>query len=402
MPVPTTRRAINIAILAGCYLFVLLTNSGFAQAPTGDAIDYRQIAAAAPGLPDEVGSAYAGRFVVHYLVGVVAHATGMSLDLAYGLSWGLLMLVLAAVLLALFGDLPTGDFAVCAALFVLSPYALRPYALQTGMVQDLVFVIGCGICLFGLRRYLVRWVLIGLLLAAVGRQSVIAVAPVVAIWLLFDPGWRVAVDTARRRWAAVAALTVTYGMFAAIKLFTAPFSGDYEPSILRDSVLTRIGDLPGAAGELAAHFARTAVPLVVPGAAALALLLVVGVRRAGFGFYAALAFAAAIVAQPAMINPAWPGFAYNEQRLSALALLPLVYAVAVLLPMTTWRGAATVRTAAALALLAIASLHHEFSVVGPNSLPQFLITQFAAALAVAALLLTGRRRPADRLEPTAR
>ncbi|MET0452986.1 MAG: hypothetical protein ABW137_14250 [Mycobacterium sp.] len=390
-------------ILLGFVAFLFLTNAGIAAAPTGDAVDYRAIAIAAPGLPhEEIGSAYTGRFVVHYLVGELSSATGMPLGFAYGVALVAVLLTLSAVVYGLLRDRSTSEFAIAAALFALSPYALRPYLLQTTLLQDLVFVIGLGVCLLGLRQRLVVPVLAGLVVAVLGRQSAIAVAPVAAVWILADPAWRSATSRRPRTVAAAAAVLLTAGVYVAIKAFTAPFTGDYEPSVLRNSVLNRIGDLPGAATELAAHAARTAVPLIVPLAVIVTLVVCVGARRVGFRTWATLVVAASIVAQPLMIDPAWPGFAYNEQRLAALALLPLACAAGDLYAQWRRRPLAGNWLVLVLALLAVGSLHHEFSLVGPASLAVFLAVQVAVAVAVAALVTLNNRPPPPPAPPLLR
>jgi hypothetical protein len=228
--------------------------------------------------------------------------------------------------------------------------------------------------------------------AVLARQTAIALAPVAAVWVLLDSHWRAASGAARRPWLnAVAVLAMPFGLFWAVRVFVSRFSVRYEPSLLHDSVVMRIADMPGAATELAAHFARTAIPLAVPAAVLVSLIAVVGVRRVRPACWGYVVAAAVVAAQPAMIDPRWEGFHSNEQRLAALAILPLVCAIALLLAESRWRAGPAACAAAILAIVAVASLHHEFTAVGPATLTQFLGLQLTATALVAALIIINRR-----------
>lgn len=390
-----TARDPRIWILLALYVVLLGTNAGFSQDPTDDAIDYHRIAAAAPGLPAQpIGSAYTARFATHYAVGLLHWATGLSLEVAYAVAFAAVLAALFATVHILFRTLAVGDYAFAAALFVLNPYVLRPYELQTETLQDLVFVLGVGICLIGLRDRSSRAVLVGLVIAVLGRQTAIAVAPVVAVWVLLDARWR-SPARGRRAWpTAILAVALTLAIFVEVRLWSARFSLPFEPTGVDDTVFNLFGALPGTAAELAAHFARIVVPLAVPLTALVTLVVVVGWRKVSFAGWGALLMAAAITVQPAITDPRFPGFAFNEQRLAALAILPLAVAVATLLAQTQWRWPerfARMVSVALVVVVAVASLHHEFSSVGPSTLTQFLATQAVAAAVVAVLLGLGRR-----------
>jgi hypothetical protein len=383
----------RIWVLAALYAVVIATNSGFAQPPTDDALDYRRIADAAPQLPSNplVASAFTARLSIHYLVGLVHKGTGLALDTTYNVVFAVLMVLLLAVVHLLFRSLPVGDFAFAAALFIFDPYSFRPYLLQTETLQDPVFVLGIGICLLGMRVRSTRVLLLGLVVALLGRQTAVVAAPVLAAWVLLDPRWRSQSD-GRRAWpTAAAALAVTAVLFMAIRILCARFSIHFEPTGLHDTVFNLVSGLPGTATEMAAHFARLAVPLLVPLAVFGTLAAVVGWRRVPLASWACLALCVAIIAQPAVTDPRFPGFAFNEQRLAALGLLPLVYGIAVLLGQTRRRRPGPWLPLLLVGILSLESLHHEFSWFGPQSLAQFLAVQLAAATAVAALLFWDRR-----------
>lgn len=384
----STRLDLRLGILVAFAALVLVTNAALGAPPTHDSIDYREIASAAPHLPHgNIGSAYTGRFVVHYTVGLFSWVTRLPLGAAYAVALAVVLAFLGAVVLALLRRCSLGEFTIAAGLLALSPYAVRPYLIQTSMLGDLVFVIGLGVGLLGVRSRRAPLLLLGLVVAVLGRQSAIGVAPAFALWVLLDPAWRSAVSIRVRVATAAAAVVVTAALYAGIRAFTAPFTVPYEPSLLHDSVLKRAADLPGAASELIAHAARTMAPLIVPVALIIALVVGIGWRRVTFRCGGSLVVGAALVAQPLMIDPAWTGFAHNEQRLAALALLPLSCAVADLLGLAHRSDMPRSRILIAVGLLAIGSLHHEFSVVGPTSLGMFLVIQFVVAVAVCWLVL---------------
>ncbi|OBA82414.1 hypothetical protein A5642_27340 [Mycolicibacterium mucogenicum] len=368
--------------------FLLVSNSALGAPPTHDSIDYREIASAAPHLPHgHIGSAYTGRFVVHYTVGLFSWATGLPLGAAYAVALAGVLVVLGAVILALLQSCSLGEFSIAAGLLALSPYALRPYLIQTSMLGDLVFVIGLGASLYGVRSRRVPQVLAGLVVAVLGRQSAIGVAPVLALWVLLDPAWRSSVSIRVRVTIAAVAVVLTTALYSGVRAFTARFTIPYEPSLLHDSVLKRIADLPAAASELITHAARTMAPLIVPVALIIVLVISLGWRRVTFRCWGSLVVAASLVVQPLMIDPAWTGFAHNEQRLAALALLPLSCAAADLLGLAHRSDMPRSRILITVGLLAIGSLHHEFSVVGPTSLGTFLAIQFVVAVAACWLVL---------------
>ena len=275
----------RIGLLVAFFLIVLATNAEFFHTNVDDGVDYRQMAAAAPGLPSHpIASAFTGRFAIHYLVGLIAYFAGLSLDEAYILVWAVLMAALLLTIYALFRWLAVGDFALCTALFVLNPYTLRPYILHPDMLQDLVFVLGLCVCLIGLRKQSTLGVLVGLVVAVLGRQTAIAVAPIVAAWIVFDPAWRKGSSRRIARLTASAALASTFVIFVGVKAWTRRFSLNFEPSVLHNSILNRIIDQPDAAQEIAIHFARTAVPLVVPVMVLLSVITVVGRRHLDLTF----------------------------------------------------------------------------------------------------------------------
>jgi hypothetical protein len=178
-----------------------------------------------------------------------------------------------------------------------------------------------------------------------------------------------------------------------------PCTKPFGPRIPQDTILPLLQQLPQSLPGLGTHVLRVAIPFVLP----LVVLGVVTVRdwrrgpRKRLHFWGLMALSAAIVIQPLGIGDTFPGFAYNEPRLSAIGLLPFVLALGVRLSTIRFRLTPGWGTVVATAI-ALASLHHVYTTVGPKSLAQFLVIQLVAAAAVAVCLwqaLTAERADDD-------
>ena len=182
-------RSISMLAVVG---WLIVSNAKVFGRPIGDSLDYRIVSMAAPRLPaQEIGSAYSGRFITHYVIGVLADVSGSSLGLAYALGFIAVVGALLITLHLLLCALPLPAYVLCVDVLVPSPYFIRPYLQDPGSLQDLVFVLGTALCLVALLRHRPALVLAGLAIALVGRQSALLVAPVTAIWVIVDPDWRV-------------------------------------------------------------------------------------------------------------------------------------------------------------------------------------------------------------------
>jgi hypothetical protein len=389
--------------VAGVFAFLLATNRWTApKVWSQDALSYGLMSRAAPGLPDGkvVGSAYSGRWIPHYLVGLLADATGAGQHTAYwiaGIAAVAALTVVAAVLLAAL-DLPPAIAVLLLAAFVAAPYATpRETLLAPGLLQDEVFVLGLAVCLAGLLRVHFGLVVTGALVAVAGRQTAVPVLLVVAAWILLDGHWRAGARGRVRRWEAVACVVAGLALYAVILVVTHPFTYAFGPDSPSDTIA---GSWPGL-HALVAHVGRTLVPFLVPLAVLAATWLVrlragAGRRDVGRQTWLCLALWGIIALQPLVISPDFPGFSYNEQRLAGLGLLPLWVAVALELRAALRAEIVdfdrAVLPVAAIAV-ALASLSHVYSSVGPRSLGQFIALQALAAAVLAGIVVLAARRP---------
>src|SRR6266581_704856 len=372
-------RARNLLFFAMLGLFLAGTNRwmswddgiGFLQA--NDVRSYETIAQAAPLFPSR-------QIPLHTL---------------YRFAWAaLILLTLYAIhqaLVALQID-PTA-YRLCLALFLTNPYALRYYAIVPGMLQDLVFVFGTAVVWLGLVRTSGSLVVAGTLVAALGRQTAVMLVPAIGAWMFWSTAWRARSARERMLWAilpGVAAGVCYVATSRVVRSFALPsLNVDYLVGLL---VWVKGGDFAWVTlGELCL---RAAVPFAV--SVAVVLGLVASAQRKSRSawplpreVWLCLFFMMMIAAQPILAGPKITG--QNASRLSALGLVYAVgmvaYAYRSIQP--AWSSP---RRIVLGAILLLSSLHHAYSVWGPQDARQFALAQFAlAAGALACVALAARQ-----------
>jgi hypothetical protein len=388
-------------------LFVCATNKWVSWATdlnvyhSTDDVNYRAMASAAPGLlHHRIVEWHAERFPVHWVVGETARITHISLTASYRVYVFLVAIGVCMVLGQLVRriDLSLLGCVVCLGLFIFNPYTLRPMFLSPGGVADLVFVLGATIATTGLVLRAPLPLLAGLLLASVARQTAVPAAAVAAAAVVLDPGWRARLGTHRLPIAA-AAVVLPVACYALIRVVAHPFSGP-SPSLHTITLLGAKLQLSG----LAQHFGRCVIVLL---AASVMLAAAWWTRRLlrnappptdasqklnTGAVLGCLAFGAAIFGQAMVLNPAWA--VYNENRLSMLGLVPLIVAFGLVLADVERRRREPIRAAPALlivALLAVGSFHHIYSLIGGSTSGLTVALQIAVSGAAAIVLLLSTR-----------
>ena len=399
-------RTVSLILFAGIVLMLLAparwTGNGDIHPWADDPVAYEKIASAAPGFPDgHIASAHSERFVPHYIVGMFNEATGLSLHASYRIF--ALLTIFATLLVAerIMRTLkpPWWIYAFSLTAFALAPYALRGTILFPAAFQDLVFVLGAGICMLGLLRLQYPLVLIGAFVALSGRQTALLFAAAAAVWMVFAPDWKQKAELRTRLWQG-AALVVGLGLtYLVIKHVVKGFTINFSPDKPSDTIIFG----PPGLHDLISHLARCMDPIVVPGAAlatVLGILAAAGtrMRELPLRLWLSLLLSAAIVVQPVVINPNFPGFSNNEQRLAGLGLLPLCVALAIALIEADRRRLIVPSPqlfAGGMAVLVLSSLHHIFTVVGPSDVKEYAAIQILCGLLlIAGLLYTSRTTPA--------
>jgi hypothetical protein len=382
-----------------------------------DIYRYEQIAAAAPGAPaDQIGSAWTEKAAAPWLAGALGDVLGVSYRDVFRAFVGIVGIgtVLAVSRICVRLQLSVPATLLCLSLLILSPYTFRPYLLGPGAAQDLVFVLGLALLLWGLAGGRLRIVLLGGAVAILGRQTALLVAAAAVPWLWVGTGWRER-RPIERLLSSAALLALVAGIFLGVKRAVSSFTFSFAPRIPEDTILPWLGQ-PGTIEDLYVHLRGIALPLIVVGACILgtvATLRRTGAPRLPVEFWCALLIAGAIVVQPLLISPSgsWPGLRGNEERLSALALAPLcvalAYAVRQAERKVRWVGAPWWLMNSAVVALLLASHNFSYSRLVPDDTAVehgVLITTALQMLAGGLLgwLLASRYGPALRQQAPAR
>jgi hypothetical protein len=375
-----------------------------------DTETYARIAAAAPGFPHtDIGSAFTERFAFPWVLGAAGDLFGGGPHVPFRIMFALFVVGTLALMVDICRRLGLAASAslLCVGLFALNPYVFRGDAIAPGPVDE-AFVLGIAVLIWGLVAVRFAGVMAGAIVAILGRQSALIAVPAAAVWLYVGSGWRI--RPPRRRLIAIAVVVGTVlALYGVIKVSITSFTYSFAPSIPSDTVIPVVGH-PGTPSALATHLARIAAPLVLWAGALIGASVGLARARERFRppseFWCAALIGASIIAQPLIISPHFPGFEANEQRLSALGLLPLCVALAYLLrdagaslkDAPTWA-----LIAGAVALLA-GSLHDKFTIVGPQGNGQFVALELVAAAVLACTVAAviaarARRDPAIAVEP---
>ena len=350
-----------------------------------DELQYESIARATPGLPHtDISAAASQRFVSHWLVGVLADITNLGLHTTYRIAAYACLVAIAFVVvrLAIAFELPLSAGVLALGLVITNPYAWRLLLIAPAMLSDGLLVLGVAVALLGLVEKRPWLATVGCVVAALGRETGLAVAAGVCVWLAFQ----------HRRLPAALALILPAAAFAVAKAVGETFAAP-DPSASGFTVVSPMLRLPGTARELADHFGRVVIAAPTALAILLAALVVLARRRRltlrATPLAPGLLLAALVFLQPAVFNPDW--VQHNETRLAALAIVPLALAAAAAFAMTPAAASSTASVAAA-ALVAAASLHHRYTWGGVVESPRVFVVVEALASAALVVLIVGRAR----------
>jgi hypothetical protein len=341
-----------------------------------DVTSYLLIAEAAPSLPEGgVVRPFAERFPVHWLIGATSELTGIGLENVYrGASVLCVGAILAIAHLAIREQwLPVREHALALGVLAASAYPLHYLLAAPGMVTDGVFVLGLALTLLGFARASLALIVVGLVIAVLGRQTAVPVMAAAALWLLVAPAWRPS------RWrSAAAALVAPAIVYLTVRTVADGFAVPRLTSLEQSTVVGYLDSV----GELADHLGRMVLGIAVP----TALLLAARFRSRGAWPLGPLLLAVVVVAQPLVLGPATNG--NNEPRLAGLAAPAVAVAAAALL-----RGArlSHVEALVAATAIAVAGLHPRYTWPPPWGSGVWAVLYVVAAVVVA-LTVSGRVR----------
>jgi hypothetical protein len=311
-----------------------------------DVRSYKAMAEAAPHFPaSRILQPFAERFPFHWLVGVTSNA-GVSVDLAYRGGSLLCLLAVVATVHATVSrlGLTLSEYGLTMAALVASAYPFHYLLASPGMLTDAMLVLGESLLLLGFVRGWLWLVVLGLAVGSLGRQTMVPVGVVAAVWAYVSPAWR----PHRLRTAALCAL-VPGAIYLVLNVVARRF-GYPEPGGWHD--LSVLGFFDEGWWATTQHFGRVFLGVGVPSALALGGWL----RTRNDVPRGALLVGATIAAQPFVLGPSSNGG--NEPRLAGLAAPALVVAAGALL----W-GARLSRAETLVAGLAIvvAGLHSRYT-----------------------------------------
>ncbi len=398
-----------LAIPAGLLALLAVTNrwmswwTAYYQLKAWDEGNYRLMALAAPSLPSQkFPEQHAQRFAPQYVVGLIANALGSDPIPVYRVVAILLAVTVCVLLHAALRRIGVAApaYAVCIALFVLNPYSLRLYIITPGYLDDLAFVAALLLAMLGLIERRLWLVFLGVVLGTLCRQTMLPAAIGLAGWAAFGGGWRAA--PRQTRWVrAAAVMLASAAAYTAVALISRRFSSGGTPSLSQWTLLGNLEHLPHGAGALAKHLLKAGNSLLAVGLALAAALL--ARARAGAAqrlpaeFWAAVLTGAMIAGQPLVFSPHFEGG--NEVRLATLSLVAFVTATAIVLAQLERHDAAVSAPAAVaiVAILAIGSLHHIYTWLGPSTASQTFALQIVTGVAVAYVVISGFTRVSSRL-----
>lgn len=368
-----------VAWILALFVAVVLTNryenpEDPAYTGPGDARAYLALAQSAPALPDTripydlLAFHHGQRLALPYGLGLAHRATRVP----YHRLFQAAVVVIGVTIVLLFAralealSIGRRQAAVMLSMLVLNPWALRQYLTFPEMVTDLTFVLGLALVLHGLVLARVSSLLIGQLVASLGRQNGLLLLPVVLWWL-----WRgesaSRLSGQARLAAAIATTALAVGVYVGTSSVAAMFAGDNINTAhvfgLGEWVLTEFD-----ATVLGALLARTAAPLLIPFAFFLAAAR--GPRTGdGSSSLIPLLLCASFIMTAQALLPGPDITAGNGPRYATLGVLPLYLALAIALRdarMFPDTGPLR-RLTSIMVLLALGSLHHWFVYSGMPS-----------------------------------
>jgi hypothetical protein len=332
--------ALPSAVLAAILFLVLCATTrwlsleeAFENEKATDIETYLAIAHAAPSLPP-AGSQlifhHAQRFASPYLVGLVSWCAHLPPEhvfrAAVFVTIALIVWVAYRILRHLRVPEPYGT--LCLALLILHPYTFRLYIAIPPMMDDLVFVLGLSLLVYGLLKGSLSLSMIAVLIATLGKQTALFVLPVIAIWMLVGPPWS-RLSPGKRATGLFLVTLVTLTCYFVTASVAARFSGPSLGVYFMLTGLLRWFMHEFNAVRLANFLFKSIFPFLFPMAIGGALLYRARPRLPR-EFYLLLAVVIAVCSQPLLggPNPTITGVnVLGVTRLNLLAYVPLLAAL---------------------------------------------------------------------------
>ena len=327
-----------------------------------DSLSYQAMAAAAPRLPaPTVPYHHAQRFFFPYLLGCVARATGASLPALFRISVLLVCTLTSVAMLAAMDafKLPTAWKQVLLCMLLFNPYAYRFFFSVPFVITEPIFLLGFSLVVLGIGTRRCAMTATGLALAALARQTGLALLPGLVFYYLLTGIRRDErpVSAAARGGVSIAIPLLIYGVTAAVAMRFGESSRNLEHAVGIWAFLTR-----QHAGLGFTPFLGRIVLALLPVLAVVPVALWRG-RRLTYELWSLLILAGGVLAQPLFAGPVLTGT--SGHRLAALSLPAcLVFAAGVMEKSRGWPDGFSAY--GLMALLFLSSLHHIYAFFGPR------------------------------------
>ena len=374
-------------------IFALITQNWLSIAEgarilqANDVAGYLAMGRAAPHLATGVQFEHGQRLIPHWLIGSFSSWSGVPLERVYEVAVGICIL---GILTSFFKTMekirtPVQIRTVLLAAFILNPYALRFYLILPPMISDLIFVLGISLLLQGFASRRFTLVLGGIVIGAIGRQNMLLLIPGVITGIFFSQAFITRKLSTRSLFAALA-LLIALGVFHETghiaRLFALP---SFANLALMTSVIPWISSPEFDQKILIEHITRCFFPLLMPLMIFFASLTFPNFRKRIWTIEALMLFLMIGGLMAAALLPSPVFQAQSQSRYAGFALVPSLALVAWL-----WGTKEDVGNlipvgfswALLWAALAVSSLHHLYTRVGPETVVQFTMLTLVSCAAV--------------------
>lgn len=370
------------------------------QLSANDVYEYAKIAEASPTLlnPNSLNFHHAQRLISPYLLGAMAKFTTIPYQYLFGfvvfLCSFLVIFSMDRILTKL--KLKQFNYCLCISLLILNPYVFRYYWIVPGMLPDVIFTTGLAITIVGLVDEVFLGVAIGLLVAAIGRQTALTIIPGVVLWLFASKGWA-RVPLPRRLGYSVAVILIPGSIYILTSLIATKIANPSQNAEIALGLLRWLQSDRFSILYLAEFIMRLLIPVSVLVGNIIGIYLAINTASSKslksvlpIEFWACILMNISIIIQPFLGGPEITG--QNASRLSALGFFPLLVALSLLLNHispkehqleTQQKLIRTSSWAIAIGLgMAIASLHHLYTTFGPPNALIFAAIQIISAATI--------------------
>jgi hypothetical protein len=386
-----------------CFLIVtnkwLSWDDGIIKLSANDAYAYAKIAELSPSLLnlEALSFHHTQRFIVPYLLGIISKFTTIPYQYLFAIVVFLCCTLVIICADRIFTKLQLRSFSykLCMSLLILNPYVFRYYWIVPAILPDTIFTTGLAISLKGLvdKKFLI--VVVGVLIAAIGRQTALVLIPGIIFWLFFAKGWS-ELSLIRKLSYSVILISIIFGIYLFTGKIASTFASPSENEKMILGFFTWLQSDRFTISNLAEFLMRLFIPFTLLTGTITGFYVAISTsKRKGQSsilpteFWACILINICISLQPFLGGPDITG--QNASRLTTLGFFPLLVALAFLMNNAlSFDGQAESQPqlirmpfweiTIAFSLF-LASFHHLYTIFGPpNSLIFSVIQVFCGVV----------------------